>query len=143
MSVDFDDLIALWGQPVPAAAEDAHRAFAAVYSDPLTVNGTLMPLADLIDRARGTQRAFADLSATLLARSDTPTHTTLVFRMRGRHVGPLPSPVGEIPATGKISERQIIDLLTITDGRISEVWMVGDELGALLQLGALSRSTTA
>jgi predicted ester cyclase len=139
MSVAFDDLIALWSRPLPEGP-GAVAAFARVYADPVVVNGASMPLAALVERARATQRAFADLRAVQLARSDTPTHTTLVFRMSGRHVGPLMTPLGEIPPTGKIVERQIIDLLALEDGLVTEVWMVGDELGALVQMGAITRA---
>ena len=141
MSLDFDDLIALWSRPVPEG-QAGSAAFGKFYADPVTINGVSTSLAALVDRARATQRALADLQATLLARSDTPTHTTIVFRMRGRHVGPMATPVGEIPATGKIVERQIIDLLALRDGLITDVWMVGDDLGALAQIGAVTRAGT-
>ncbi len=136
MAIDFDKLIALWTRPL-AAGDAAIAAFAAVYSDPVDINGIPTPLAGLVDRARATQRAFADLQAVLLARADTPTHTTIVFRMSGRHVGSWTTAIGELAATGKVIERQIIDLLVLRDGRISEVWMVGDELGALARAGLL------
>ena len=58
--------------------------------------------------------------------------------MRGRHVGAWPTPLGELPATGQVVERQVIDLLRIDAGRVSEIWMVSDELGALSRIGALS-----
>jgi hypothetical protein len=31
----------------------------------------------------------------------------------------------------------VIDILTLTDGRISNIWMVADELGTLVSLGAV------
>jgi hypothetical protein len=37
-----------------------------------------------------------------------------------------------------VVERQIIDVLAHEKGLITRVWMVSDELGALVQLGALA-----
>jgi hypothetical protein len=36
-----------------------------------------------------------------------------------------------------VVERQVIDLLVLRDGRIAEIWMTADELGALTSIGAL------
>jgi predicted ester cyclase len=137
MAFNFKDLIALWGQPLPPG-DAAIEAFARYYSDPVTVNGTSLSLAQMVDRARGTQKTFADLKAVVLTQIDTIKNVTVVFRMSGRHVGPMVTPLGTIPPTGKTVERQIIDVLSIHDGRIHDVWMVADDLGALLQTGALT-----
>jgi len=136
MALDFNRLIALWAAPVPAG-EAGLAAFRRVYSDPVRLNGTETPLAAVVERARATQQAFADLKAVVLTQVDTPTHSTVVFRMSGRHVGRLSTPLGDVPATGKVVDRQIIDLLGHHDGVIHEIWMVGDELGALSRLGVI------
>jgi hypothetical protein len=140
MALDFKQLIGLWTQPLPPGPA-AVDAFARLYAERLTVNGVEMTLEALVERARSLQAAYADLAGALLAQSDTPTHTTIVFRMRGRHVGPLTTPLGVLPATGKTTERQVIDLLKVQDGRIVEIWMVADELGALSGIGALQLAT--
>ena len=137
MNPDFEDLIALWTRPLPEG-DGALEAFAKTYTDPVVVNGVSMSLVNLVDRARATQRVFTEMEAQLLARSDTPTHTTIVFRMRGKHIGPWLTPVGEIAPTGKVVERQVIDLLRLENGLIREVWMVSDELGALNAIGAVA-----
>jgi predicted ester cyclase len=142
MALDFSEIVQVWTRPIPEGPE-ALQAFGRFYADRLRVNGVEMTLAALVERARGTQRAFADLQATVLTQVDTPTHTTVVFRMRGRHVGTLTTPLGQIPATGKVVERQIIDVLGVRGGLIEEVWMVADELSALIQIGALSLSSPA
>lgn len=33
---------------------------------------------------------------------------------------------------------RVIDILTVTNGRISSIWMVADELGALVAIDAVS-----
>lgn len=136
MALRFEDLMLLWSQPLPEG-DAAVAKFAKFYADPVWVNGAEMPLRMLVDRARATQATFADLSARIIREVDTIDHKIVVFRMGGRHVGPLSSPLGEVAPTGKVVERQIIDVLEHKDGLITKVWMVGDELGALLQMGAL------
>ncbi|MFB9622650.1 ester cyclase [Nonomuraea helvata] len=53
-------------------------------------------------------------------------------------VGPLATSAGPLPPTGRPLDLRIIDILTITDGRISNVWMTADELGALNALDAVT-----
>jgi predicted ester cyclase len=136
MSVDFEQLTGLWTRPLPEGSA-ALEAFSRLYAKRVKVNGTEIPLEALVERARGMHSVFAEMSSTLLSKVDTPTHTAIVFRMRGKHVGPLPTPMGVLPPTGKVTERQVIDLLTVKEGRIVEVWMCSDELGALAGIGAL------
>jgi predicted ester cyclase len=62
----------------------------------------------------------------------------IAFLMTGRHVGPLPTALGELPPTGRDVRIRTIDVLTITDGRISEVVVVSDELGLLADLNAVA-----
>jgi predicted ester cyclase len=140
MSVDFEQLSGLWMRPLPEGSA-ALEAFSRLYANRVKVNGTEIPLEALVERARGMQSAFSEMSSTLLAKTDTPTHTAIVFRMRGRHVGPLPTPVGVLPPTGKVTERQVMDLLHLEDGKIVEVWMCSDELSALANIGALQLAT--
>jgi hypothetical protein len=62
----------------------------------------------------------------------------LAFRLAGRQVGPLQTPAGPVPPTGQRIDVQIIDVLTLTDGRVSDIRMVADWLGALAAVGAVS-----
>jgi hypothetical protein len=133
---DFRQLIDLWATPLPAG-DAAVARFARHYSDPVKVNGVELPLAALVERARATQAALADLEARLLVQVDAEAHSTIVFRMRGRHVGPLATPLGPVAPTGKVIERQVMDLLALRDGLIHEIWVLSDELGALVELGVL------
>jgi predicted ester cyclase len=55
--------------------------------------------------------------------------------MRGRHVGPYETPFGTIQPTGSEVQIRTIDVLTITAGKISAIWMNADDLGTLRQLG--------
>jgi hypothetical protein len=58
--------------------------------------------------------------------------------MRGRHTGPLPTPLGTVQPTGREVAVRTIDVLTIADDRVVAVTVVADELGLLSQLDALT-----
>jgi hypothetical protein len=45
----LDRLLPLWTLPVDSR-DDAVAAFGTVYADPVVVNGTEMPIADLVGR---------------------------------------------------------------------------------------------
>jgi hypothetical protein len=73
----------------------------------------------------------------VLSQVSAGDRTAVAFRMSGRHVGPLDTPLGQVPATGQILTLDVIDLLVVTDGRISEIFMTADYLGALGAAGAV------
>lgn len=126
----------LWTEPVAESAA-ALAAFSEAYTDPVSINGLDVPLADLIERARGLQHAFADLRIELLEQIEAPGQVVIVFLQRGRHVGPLQTPLGEISPTGREVEMRVIDVLSLIDGRISAIQVVPDNLGLAMQLGAV------
>src|SRR6266498_4053141 len=113
------------------------RRFGEAYTDPVAINGVDVPLSDLVERARGLQRAFADLRIELIEQIEAPGRVVIVFWQRGRHIGPLETPLGEISPTGREVEIRVIDVLSITDGRISAIQVVPDNLALAMQLGAV------
>src|SRR5262249_30038921 len=129
-------LMDLWLRPLPHG-EAALAAFRCIYADPVRLNGVETPLASLVERARWLQGALADVERELLVGIEADDHMAIVFRMRGRHVGPLPTPVGIVRPPGRVVDRQIIDVFRLENGRIRAIWVQSDELGALLQLGAV------
>ncbi|MGZ4618435.1 MAG: ester cyclase [Frankiaceae bacterium] len=132
-----DRLLQLWLHPLPDDAE-ADAAFRALYADPVRVNGVDMTVAALLQRARALHAAFDHLRATVDRQVEAPGATVIGFRMHGRHVGPLETPLGVVPATGREVEVRTIDILTVRDDVVTEVLVVADELGRLVQLGALA-----
>lgn len=130
-----DRLFALW--TTPADGPGAREEFAAFYTDPVLVNGTPTSLDAMVERAVSLQRALSDLQAEILQVAETTNTVTVAFVMRGRHTGVYPTPVGAVPPTGREVAIRTIDLLTITDSRISAIWVQADELGLLRQLGAV------
>jgi predicted ester cyclase len=109
--------------------------FAALYTNPVRVNGTDMSLADLAARARSLHRAFSGLRAELLQVVDDGDSVAVAFLMHGWHTGPYETPFGIIQPTGSKVQIRTIDVLTISDDKISAIWMTADDLGMLRQLG--------
>jgi len=68
----------------------------------------------------------------------TADKLAIAFRQAGRHVGPLPTPLGPVPATGRRIEGLGMDILTLSGGRISQIWVLADELQRLVQLDAVA-----
>jgi predicted ester cyclase len=136
MEFDVDRLMALWDEPPGGAETDA--AFRQVYADPVVLNGTPATVAVLVAMARGLHRAVADQSREVRDIFVTPGRAAVAFVVRGRHVGPLPTRIGTVPASGQLIEMSVIDMFTLVDGLIAEVWAVSDELGLLSSVGAVT-----
>lgn len=66
-----------------------------------------------------------------------PGRLAIVSWQRGRHVGPLALPLGEVAPTGRRVEVRTIHVLSISGGRISAVQVVPDYLGLAMQLGVV------
>src|SRR5918998_4621046 len=121
MSDFVDRLLALWTGPVDG--NDATNAFAALYTDPVTVNGVDLSVQDLVVRARALHAAFSGLQAELLQVVEGDDSIAVAFRMRGQHTGPYVGPFGPIARTGVDVQIRTIDVLTLTGGRISAIWV--------------------
>lgn len=136
MAFDIDGLLDLWtGELEPGPAAEA--AFARFYTDPVVVNGTPFRLADLVERALAVQDTYAPVQREVLQVCDAGDTVAVVFRMGGRLVGPLTTTAGVLQPTGEVVVTRVIDVLTLTDGRISSLWMTADELGTLAAIGAV------
>jgi SnoaL-like polyketide cyclase len=131
----LERLLPLWTQPVDSR-DDAEAAFREVYADPVLVNGIEMPIAELVRRAGALQRAFGQLGMHIVDAFETPDRVVIAFLMRGRHVGPFSSPLGTVAPTHREIEVRTIDVLTVTAGVVSAIWVVSDDLGLLRQLDA-------
>jgi hypothetical protein len=132
----LERLLPLWTQPVDSR-DDAEAAFREVYADPVVVNGIETPVADLVRRAGALQRAFDQLGMHILETVETPDRVVIAFVMRGRHIGPFTSPLGTIAPAQREIEVRTIDVLTVTAGVVSAIWVVSDDLGLLRQLDAV------
>ncbi len=102
------------------------------------MNGVPLAIPALVERARLQQKAFAELRVEVLCEFEAAGKVAIAFRQRGRHLGPLTTPLGEVAATGRVIERQVIDVLTMARGRVTDIRVVSDDLGLLMQLRAVS-----
>ena len=132
----------LWSRPLPGDDTAALAEFGALYTDPVDVNGTSVSLTDMLARARAIQSAFSGLERVVLEQVEAPGKVVVAFRLVGTHTGPLPTALGVVPATGGPVDLRVIDVLTLTDGRISGIVMAGDELGNLVRLGVVALADT-
>jgi predicted ester cyclase len=127
----------LWDD-LPADPDAPEAAFREMYADPVVVNGERRTLPELVAVATGMRSVFTDTRREPVEVVETPGQVAVAFQLRERHAGPLPTPLGTVPPTGRTVDLKIIDILTITDGLIGAVQMVTDNLDLLLQLGAVS-----
>jgi predicted ester cyclase len=135
------DLFELWTRPPGADPAAVEARFGAVYTDPVQVNGAALSVAQIADRARSVHRAFSDLRVDLIEQVEQGDKLIVVFRQTSRHTGPLATVLGEVPATGRRIDGLGIDVLTVTGGRISQIWVLADELQRLVQMGAVALAT--
>jgi len=132
-----DRALRLWSEPL-AEGDEALAAFRTVYVDPLEVNGVQTPLRELVDRARMLQRAFEGLQHEILERFDTAERTAFAFRLSGRHLGRLTTPLGDVAPTGRLLDVLGMDIFAIRNDRVFAVWAVADYLGLLMRAEAVA-----
>jgi hypothetical protein len=138
MRFDVDAMIRLWSEPLPESDQEAEAAFRELYTDPVVVNGAELTAADLVAGARAVHRTFDRRDNEILDVVQAENKVAVAFRMSGRQVGPLATTLGPLPPCGGRLELRVIDILTLTDGRVSKIWMVADELGALVAADAVA-----
>jgi hypothetical protein len=129
-------LTRLWTEPFGSEAE-ALLAFGETYADPVRINGIDVGLSELVVRARMLQRAFSDLQIEPLEQIESGDRFVLAFLQRGRHTGRLETPLGSIEPTTRTFEIRVIDVITISDGRITVIEVVPDNFSLMMQLGAV------
>ncbi len=135
MPFDVERLLRLWIDPLPEDDDAATETFRQLYADPVRLNGGMVAAADMVARARAMQAALEAPEREVLAVVETRDAVAVAFRLRGRHVGPLDTPVGRLSGTGARIDVRVIDILSLTEGRISAIWMVGDWLTPLADAG--------
>lgn len=60
------------------------------------------------------------------------------LRQKGTHTGPMASPTGTIPASGKSVDFTEVAMLRIADGKVARSWYWTDMIGLLTQIGVIS-----
>ncbi|SDS38432.1 Predicted ester cyclase [Friedmanniella luteola] len=136
MSSLIERALALWGRPSPP--DVALEAFRAVYADPVLVNGAPTALVVLVERAQMMQAAFEGLRHTVHEQVEAPGRLAFAFRLSGRLVGPLATPLGELAPTGEQVEVAGMDIFVVEEGRVTAVWALADHLTLLMDVGAVT-----
>jgi ketosteroid isomerase-like protein len=133
----IDRVMELWARPVPDGPA-GEAAFGDCSAAELTVNGAAFTLAALVDRARALQAAYSGIRPEVQRVVTAPGVVVVAFDMHVTHTGTLQTPLGPVPPTGRAAVARTIDILTVRDGRITDIVVVADELGLLTGLGVLS-----
>ena len=143
MAFDVERLLRLWSDSLAEDDAAAADAFRELYTDPVTVNGTPVGVADLVVRARAVQHTFDPVRREVLSVVEQGDRVAVAFRMGGPQVGTWTTSAGPVPATGRELWLRVVDVLTLADGRITDIVMVADELGVLVALDAVRLRTGA
>jgi predicted ester cyclase len=134
----IDRALSLWSHPLPPG-DAALEAFRRVYADPVLVNGTPTAVTVLVERARMLQAAFDGFQHTTHEVVEAPGRLAFAFRISGRLVGPLVTPLGVLPPTGGEVELAGMDIFVFDDDRVTAVWALTDYLTPLIDAGAAVR----
>jgi predicted ester cyclase len=134
--VDLAALLALWESP-PTDREDPVGDFTALYADPVLVNGTPVPVPDLVARATALNRAFTDPETEVLDVVAEGSKVAFAFRRTATHVDTWRTPLGDVPATGERLTLMGMDILTVEGGRVTTIWVLADDLAVLLGAAGL------
>jgi ketosteroid isomerase-like protein len=137
--MDLDAVLALWDSPIEQR-DDPAADFRRCYADPLAVNGVPTTAAQLVERARALQVAFAERRTELVHRIEAGDKVVIGFYMHVRHVGPYETPFGRVEATERQLRIRVNDILTVRDGLITDIWVMSDDVDLLRQLGRMPSS---
>jgi predicted ester cyclase len=90
---------------------------------------------DVIAAWKGWATAFPDSKATFDASHVSGNTVILEVTWRGTHTGPLESPTGDIPATGKTIEMRACQVVDAAGGRARSIRQYLDMATMMTQLG--------
>lgn len=82
-------------------------------------------------------RAFPDLRHEILTSVESGDRASAEVRFTGTHTGPMASPDGDIPPTGKPFDFTYTHTTEFADGAVASDHVVYDQLGFLSQLGLM------
>jgi steroid delta-isomerase-like uncharacterized protein len=87
---------------------------------------------------QGFKGAFPDIRITVTNQVATDESVVSEFTARGTHNGPLRTPAGEIPPTGRTVDFIVCEVLQIKNDRIARLHNYQDAASLMRQLGLLS-----
>ncbi len=118
-------------------AQDA-EAIGALYADDGVLNepaGEFQGPEAIVEHWRRFFAAFPDLSGRDEFKAESGDTAINEWSASGTHSGPMETPEGTIPATGKRLTLRGADAITVRDGLIRSHRVYYDQLGFMTQLG--------
>jgi len=105
--------------------------------DEVGTSRRLQGVGQIIQVLQGWKGAMPDVKGTVTNALATGNTAVLEVTWQGTHTGPLPSPRGTLPATGKQQTTRSGWVLNVDGGKIKESRHYFDMLSFMQQLGAL------
>ena len=87
---------------------------------------------------QGFKSAFPDIKLTVTNQVATEDQVVTEFVASGTHTGPLLTPAGEVPATGKSAEWPVCEVWKTRNGKLTSIHNYQDLATMLRQLGLIS-----
>ena len=87
---------------------------------------------------QGFKSAFPDIKLTVTNQVATEEAVVTEFIASGTHTGPLLTPAGELPATGKHAEWPVCEVWRTRDGKLESIHNYQDLATMLRQLGLVA-----
>ena len=96
------------------------------------------------DFMKGFKSAFPDITINQIV-SQIATDEAVVseFTARGTHTGPLMTPMGEVPPTGRTVDFTVCEVWQIRDGKVTSLHNYQDAAGLMRHLGLLPEPAAA
>jgi len=82
--------------------------------------------------------AFPDMKKEITNQVASEDQVVSEFRLRGTHDGPLQTPTGELPPTGKAVELSVIEVIGVRGGKVAELRNYSDTATLMRQLGVIA-----
>jgi steroid delta-isomerase-like uncharacterized protein len=87
---------------------------------------------------QGFKGAFPDIRISVTNQVATDDQVVSEFTARGTHTGPLQTPAGAIPPTGRTVDFIVCEVMRVKDGRIASLHNYQDAAAIMRQLGLIS-----
>ena len=120
---DFDSVLAHTNEDVEVVFTPAGQTFRGAQ--------------EFIQFMQGFKMAFPDITLEVTNQAATDDQVVSEFIAKGNHTGPLMSPAGEIPPTGRYAEWPVCEVWQVRDGKLAKITNYQDSATMLRQLGLL------
>jgi steroid delta-isomerase-like uncharacterized protein len=105
--------------------------------------GTTHGIEPYIQTARGFITAMPDSRMEVTAIIESGNYVVVEGAYSGTHTGPLGTPQGEVPATGRKLMLPLCDVIEVAAGRITRIRAYYDQMTFAAQLGLLPEPAAA